>query len=169
MPGGGAKPGERRGGRQKGTPNKRTAERQRVQEYTAEAWKLASSAQEMRAKRKKLGKEIASEFANVFANMAAYHQPIPAGQPIPPNREPNEEKFVMYAELAVWAGAAAAKYESPTYKAITVEAEMVVGAAPPSAPPQPMPVDVTPEPEDRPARQQAAQNFMRRIRGAAAS
>ena len=163
MPGGGAKPGERRGGRQKGTPNKRTAERQRVQEYTAEAWKLASSAQEMRAKRKKLGKEIASEFANVFANMAAYHQPIPAGQPIPPNREPNEEKFVMYAELAVWAGAAAAKYESPTYKAITVEAEMVVGgqAKPPI-------VDITPtkapEPSDAQGRNLAVQAHLRLIK-----
>jgi hypothetical protein len=38
MPGGGSKPGERRGGRQKGTPNKTTAEvRAYAGQYTEEA------------------------------------------------------------------------------------------------------------------------------------
>jgi hypothetical protein len=113
MPGGGAKPGERRGGRQRGTPNKTTIERQRV---TAEI--AARTVADARVAGKKLAKEVLEEFMFLFADMAAYYKPaLPTA---PPNENANEGKFGEYARLTVDAAHKLAPYQSPTFRAIVV-------------------------------------------------
>src|SRR5262249_43413537 len=64
----GAKPGERRGGRLKGSRNKATIERALIAERVANEAKMAG---------KKLAKEVLDQFMVLFAGMAAYYQPKP--------------------------------------------------------------------------------------------
>ena len=107
----GPKPGERRGGRQKGTPNRTTVEQ------IVEAERAAV---ELKRQGKKLGKEILDDFANLFAGMAAYYQPSPKNAPVQ-NPNQSEEKFVDYAKLAVDAAYKAADFQSPRFRAIVVQ------------------------------------------------
>lgn len=81
---------------------------------------------------KKLGVDILEEFAHLFAGMAGYHQPIPPGQPVPPNREPNEEKFLTYAKLAVDTAHKVADFQSPKFRAVMVST--TPGAGDPAIP-----------------------------------
>jgi hypothetical protein len=116
MPKGGSKPGERRGGRQRGTPNKTTMERLlRAERETAVA----------QAEGRKLAKEVLDDFMVLFAGMAAHHQPMPRGQAAPPGRQPDEAKFEKYARLAIATAADLAPYQSPTFKAIAVMAPQI--------------------------------------------
>lgn len=119
----GAKPGQRRGGRAKGTPNKATIEKAIIAEQIVTRATMEG---------RKLAKEVLDEFMTVFAGMAATHQPLPPGTPIPPGRHPDLDKFEKYARLTVETAARLAPYQSPTFKAITV-------IAPPSQPPQQLP------------------------------
>lgn len=110
MPRGGTEPGNRRGGRKKGTPNKTTVERALVAEQV-----LARA--EMRGE--KLAKEVLNEFMKTFAGMAATYQPLPPGVMMAPSgRDPNEPMFEKYARLAVDTAHKLAAYQSPTFKAI---------------------------------------------------
>jgi hypothetical protein len=106
----GAKPGERRGGRLKGSKNKATIEREIIAEQT-----LARA----RMEGKKLGKEILEEFMIVFAGRAAHYQPRPPE--LPPNPNADEAKFLAYARLATDCAKSLAPYQSPTFRAIAVE------------------------------------------------
>src|SRR5690349_21563499 len=96
----GSLPGERRGGRKKGTPNKRTSEmleRRRLEEEAARAPDAISS--DPRKRIKKLGKDVLEEFMAVFAGMAAAYQPAPPSVEARPGQD--EQKFKEYAKLAV--------------------------------------------------------------------
>jgi hypothetical protein len=99
MPKGGSKPGERRGGRQRGTPNKTTMERLlRAERETAVA----------QAEGRKLAKEVLDDFMVLFAGS-----------------QPDEAKFEKYARLAIATAADLAPYQSPTFKAIAVMAPQI--------------------------------------------
>jgi hypothetical protein len=128
MSGGGSKPGERRGGRQPGSKNKATIERERMAQLEAEKAALLAAAEKgksevlaAQASGKKLMKDIGFELAQLFTAMAAYHQPHPTGG----NPNANEEKFLEYAKLAAQTAAQFAGYESPKLSAVMVGAAVV--------------------------------------------
>lgn len=119
----GAAPGERRGGRAKGTPNKATIER---------AVRAEADVIKHEVSGKKLAKDVLEDFMFLFAGMAAAYQPLPPGAAVPAGREPNEGKFEKWATLAVKTAADLAKYQSPTFRAHAVTTTM----------PAPLPKDV---------------------------
>ena len=82
MPRGGSKPGERRGGRQKGTPNRKTVERQLITERMLEHPPAGIESG-------KLGREVLAQYMNTFDELAEQY------------RKADEAKFRQYAELAV--------------------------------------------------------------------
>lgn len=109
----GAKPGERRGGRAKGTKNKAILERDRIAAEIA-----ARTVADARVAGKKLAKDVLEDFMLLFAGMAAHHQPAPPTGA--PNAYANEEKFNEYAQLAVSCAHKLAPYQSPTFQAIMI-------------------------------------------------
>lgn len=112
MAGRGAAKGERRGGRQKGTPNKATIERNLV---------AAQRASDAIKQGKKLAKEVLEEFMFLTAGMAAVYQPLPPGTvEAPAGRAPNRDEFWKCVEMVHAFGKELAKYQSPTFKAIAV-------------------------------------------------
>jgi hypothetical protein len=131
MAGGGAKPGERFGGRVAGTLNMATQEvieRERI-EAQLEAPVTAETAQAAAAVapdmvravvgHRKLAKERLEELLEIFLGAAAYHQPT-----IDPGAAPNEnaswDGFEKWSRLAMDCAALAAKYQSPQFRAIMV-------------------------------------------------
>ena len=139
----GSKPGEHRGGRKKGSPNKKTLEaleRRRVlaeNAEKAEAEKAALVAESAKVAKLKLGKDVLEEFMMLFAGMAAFYQPHPEwrprldtdgkpvldnGRPVLENANPNmsEPQFLRYAVLARDTAKDLAPYQSPTFRAIVV-------------------------------------------------
>lgn len=122
----GAKPGERRGGRARGTPNKLTIKKQR------EAAEIASRAiTDARESGKPLAKEVLDQFMQLFAGMAAHYQPLPDGVSIvPPGRNPNPDLFHRYADLAIDCAHKLAPYQSPTFKAIALQTTAVTPEQP---------------------------------------
>jgi hypothetical protein len=121
MAGRGAAPGERRGGRRKGEPNKATIERALIAEKNLIDAKVNG---------KKLAKEVLEEFMFTFAGMAAYYQPLPDNQPAPIGRKPNEAKFEKWARLACDQAKELAKYQSPTFRAVQVTASQPLPTGP---------------------------------------
>ena len=109
MPRGGSKPGERRGGRKKGSRNLKLVEKDLL------AQRELADAKE---KKRKLGKEVLDDFMHLFAGMAAYYQPAPPGAP--PRPQQNEIKFKEYAALATTVAKDLAQYQSPKYSAVMV-------------------------------------------------
>lgn len=107
----GSAPGERRGGRQPGVPNRRTIERLAAAEARVE---------QARASGQKLGIEVLREFMMAFAGQATIHQPLPRNVPVPDGREPDPELFVKYGKLATDVAAELAQYETPRLRAIIV-------------------------------------------------
>jgi hypothetical protein len=101
MPRGGSKPGERRGGRQKGTPNRKTLERRLITERMLEHPSAGVESG-------KLGRDVLAQYMCTFDELAEQY------------RKTNEPKFRQYAELAVACAKALAPYQSPTYRAIVV-------------------------------------------------
>lgn len=140
----GASPGERRGGRAKGTKNKATIARERaaaaIEAKEARppnpgtAITVREAARQVRSG-SKLAIDVMAEFMMLFRGMAARYQPRydGAGNQI----TGNESKFIEYAKLAVMTGDRLAPYQSPPIKAM----------------PAPSPV---PTPEDQPAPRPAA-------------
>lgn len=110
MPRGGSKPGERRGGRVKGVPNKATMERALI---------AANTLVKSRAADKKLAKEVLDDFMALFAGMAAHYQPTPP-HAMQQNQYGNPAEFEKYARLAVQCAKDLAPYQSPTFRAIVV-------------------------------------------------
>jgi hypothetical protein len=123
----GAKPGERRGGRAKGQPNKASIERAALAErIIAEA--------EGRPGRK-LGRELLEEFALMFGGLATAFQPVgtgPGGAMTPTDLETwaksyKEPLFEKYAKLAAKCANDFADFQSPRLGRLQV-------AAPPPPP-----------------------------------
>lgn len=118
----GAKPGQRRGGRGKGTPNKATIERA----------KLAERVMEQAAGKpgRKLGRELLEEFAVMFSGLAAAFQPQPSapGAPIGEQdmerwaRSYKEPLFEKYAKLAAKCANDFADFQSPRMSRVQVAA-----------------------------------------------
>ena len=77
------------------------------------------------AQGKKLAKNVLSDFMELFAGMAAFYQPVPAGQPVEAGRQPDENKFKEYAALAVDSAKALAPFQSPRFSAMMIGATVV--------------------------------------------
>jgi hypothetical protein len=107
----GSAPGERRGGRQKGTLNKRTVAK--IMEASDQASAALRSG-------KKLAMHVLDDFMQLTAGMAAHYQPAPPGAPANPHA--NEQKFWHAVEHVRDFAKALAPYQSPTFKAIAVVA-----------------------------------------------
>jgi hypothetical protein len=90
---GGSAPGERRGGRRKGVPNKASLKRE------------VEIAVRSRAAGQKLGKEVMAEAMMHFRALAAKYQ---VG-----TEQPDETKFERYLKLAAAIAADLSPYESP--------------------------------------------------------
>lgn len=135
----GARPGERRGGRQKGTPNKKTVEReirrQKIAQFAAASVigeKLASGveqdamkAAEAVADAARLNTDLATDtldtFRTIFINRAAFYQPRPSRETREEtNPNANEQQFEKWARLACDVAKSLAPYQSPTFRAIVV-------------------------------------------------
>jgi hypothetical protein len=102
MPRGGAQPGERRGGRKKGTPNRRTVEARLL------AGRLETSPLGVpEGATAMLGKEVLAKYMIVFDQLAAKH----ADEPV---------LFQRYASAAVECAKLLAPYQSPTYRCIAL-------------------------------------------------
>jgi hypothetical protein len=110
MPRGGSKPGERRGGRKKGTPNKATLEKALVAEHD-----LA----EAKANGRRLGKEVLDHYMHVFAEIADSERSAALSDK-PENSPEHESRFERFARYAVDCAHKLAPYQSPTFKAIVV-------------------------------------------------
>lgn len=108
MPGGGSH--HRRGGRQKGTPNKRTQEA-----LLKQAMEVHQSAKTG----KKLAKDVLDDLMQLTVGMAGVYQPDPPDRP-GLNPYASEEKFWKCVEMARDFATALAKYQSPTFRAIAV-------------------------------------------------
>lgn len=96
MPGGGSKPGERRGGRQRGVPNRTTIER------------AAVIAEDARQKAQKLGLDVAREAMNFLMGLAAKHQAT------------DEKLSAKYAEKGGNFGLRVAEFETPKLQSTTL-------------------------------------------------
>ncbi len=119
MAGRGSVKGERRGGRQKGTPNKANVERALLAKRIMEE-------QQGRPGRK-LAREVLDDFMHLFMGMAAIHQPLPDGVAAGPGQKPDEAKFLTFAGLAVTTAEKLAPYQSSRLKAIMISQETPPG------------------------------------------
>jgi hypothetical protein len=112
----GAKPGERRGGRTAGTPNRATVER---------ALEAEQALAEVK-KGRKLGKDMLWDLAELFLGMTAVYQPNhPRLKDAPPgtpgvNPYADEEKFMTYAIAARDTARALADFQSPRFRAVAI-------------------------------------------------
>lgn len=109
----GAAPGERRGGREKGSKNKSTIEKELL------AAEIASrTAMHAHETGDKLAKDALNEAMKLAGGMAAHYQPAPPQ--MPPNPTANLAEFKYWMErftiIAKWL----APYQSPMLKSIEV-------------------------------------------------
>lgn len=111
-------PGQRLGGREAGTPNKVITQAL----IRAEQQLLRAKAED-----RSLAVDILDEFMHRFARAARARQPRLDEDRKDTNPLGNQEDYEKYARLAVDTAAQLAKYQSPTFRAITV-------APPPPAP-----------------------------------
>ncbi len=127
----GAKPGERRGGRQRGSRNKRTIQRELMKNASREL-------EDERAKGKPLAKEILEKYMLLFHGMAAAYQPLPpdrawvlnpeTGQPmlddkgkkIPVKPFADDAMFWTCSQHAIACAKELAKYQSPQFRSVQV-------------------------------------------------
>ncbi len=110
--------GKRSGGRQRGTMNKTTKERLERERIAKQAQDEVDKA---RWAQTRLGKDVLEDFMKIFAGMAAQYQPLPRGMvAVPEGREPNEEKFLLWAKLACETARDLANFQSPRFKAIQI-------------------------------------------------
>lgn len=94
----------------------------------------------VRANGQKLAVDVLQEFMTLFAGLAAHHQPLPPGMPVPLGRVPDEGKFEKWARLTVETAADLAPFQSPKYAAIrlhTVPNPGMPGATPLAEPVMP--------------------------------
>jgi hypothetical protein len=110
MPRGGSKPGERRGGRQKGTPNKVTAEQALIAERVLAKAKVSG---------RRLGKEVLDYYMHVFAEIADAERAAALTEK-PENAREHEARFERFARYAIDCAHKLAPYQSPTFRAIQI-------------------------------------------------
>src|ERR1700722_19027732 len=118
----GSKPGERRGGRAKGQPNKASIERAAIAE------RIIAEAEGKPGR--KLGRELLEELALVFGGLASAFQPVatgPGGILTPTDLESwaksyKEPLFEKYAKLAAKCADAFADFQSPRLGRLQVAA-----------------------------------------------
>lgn len=135
----GAAPGERRGGRSRGVPNKKdvvkhlvgevldgTDGQKRIKDVVAR--ELAKMAQPPRNSRKAI--DILDTLMQLSMGLVARYQPRPDGG-METNPQADETKFQTYLPIALNSAKELAKYQSPTFKAIALQE---VPAAPAAAP-----------------------------------
>src|SRR5262245_14991047 len=103
----GAAPGERRGGRGPGTPNKDVMEKALIAER---AW------QDIGMSKRKLAKDVIEDFMQVFCKVARLYEPKEGVRP----STKLAAEYERWAKNAVDAAKALAPYQSPTMKAIVV-------------------------------------------------
>jgi hypothetical protein len=140
MAGRGSAPGERRGGRTKGTLDRKSLERHLLQEHMAKALadddrrKLealshlerqarmtAETYSQIRREGKALAKDSLALFLEIFMGRAAHYQPRPRQDDrAEQNPHANEELFEKWARLSVECAKYLAPYQSPTFRAIVV-------------------------------------------------
>lgn len=155
----GSKPGERRGGRQKGARNKATIEREhRALEALKETVKAAPL--------KKLSKDKLAELTDVSLEVVGIYQKAAmkdgaAGHPGGMKHKPAIWTGLMQAiELARRVCDAAADYESPKFRA------MAVAMTPPPPPPSDDQRMIEHVPEDEHDRERVANNaYLRLVKG----
>lgn|SRR5262245_1837536 len=104
----GSRPGERRGGRKRGTRNKRTVEAELL------AKRVLDNAPVGAIQNARLGKETLEKFMILFDALAEHYRTIPQSP------HSDEAKFTKYATAACECAKALAPYQSPTYRAIVV-------------------------------------------------
>ena len=105
----GAAPGERRGGRKKGTPNRKV----NAIDFVADLHGLP------RPTTHKLAKERLRELMEIFIGAAAHFQPsVRPGDAPKPHGDWN--RFMEFGRLGMECAAKLAPYESPTFRAIMV-------------------------------------------------
>ena len=117
----GAVPGERRGGRAKGQPNKATIEKAVVAERIMHEVGMTG---------RKLGKEMIEEFAIMFGGLAAAVQPVgtgPDGQVTKSDIDRwlgtrHETAFERYSKLALKAATELADFQSPRFAPVSASA-----------------------------------------------
>jgi hypothetical protein len=110
----GSRPGERRGGRRKGIPNRTTTEQMEIARL---------SASEATASGRKLGKDVLEELMVRFSELAHKFQPASSTLAVRDwAKSAAEPMFHKYASLAVTAAKDLAKYQSPTFKAVEISA-----------------------------------------------
>lgn len=118
----GSKPGERRGGRAKGVPNKKTREQRELQRIAAE--QARDEVRKSHKPGKKLGKDLIEDYMMAFHGMAAMHQNNIAsalqggGSPA----KADLDGFKEWGSMVVDAARRLAPFQSPTFKAIAVVA-----------------------------------------------
>jgi hypothetical protein len=118
----GAKPGERRGGRKKGVPNKSSQERAAIAE------RIIAEAEGKPGR--KLGRELLEEFTLMFGGLASAFQPVgtgPGGTLTTADFETwaksyKEPLFEKYAKLAAKCADAFADFQSPRLGRVQVAA-----------------------------------------------
>jgi hypothetical protein len=110
MPRGGSKPGERRGGRQKGTPNKRTVQARLFREAKLDG--------------KPLAKEVLEESMFTYLRLA-----VACARPESGAWSAEKQKlFHFYREKCDERARWLAPYQSPQYRSITVQPPRETGA-----------------------------------------
>jgi hypothetical protein len=119
MPGGGSKPGERRGGRRRGRRNKPKIDALAAQLLSRAPDPPSANANPVVVKR---AKDTMAEFAALFAGLATAYQPSTKdenGFPVWRDKE-HRENFFALAHKAMLYSQWAAPYQDPTYRAIAV-------------------------------------------------
>ena len=112
-----AEKGQRFGGRQKGTPNKATVEKQRK---AAEA--IAGELISARAAGRKLAKEHMQDMLPVLVSMVAYYRPAVPG--MPENPHGNAKQFERWLVHFMSLCRSLAPYESATFRAVDLRATL---------------------------------------------
>lgn len=133
MAGKGAAPGERRGGRHAGVPNKATTEaieREHIEvqiaapatvETVATAQQQLLPPEEGGRGHQRLAKDRLAELLDIFLGAAAYYQPTidPTARA---NTNGNWDDFAKWSGMAMQCAGMLAKYQSPQFRAILLPA-----------------------------------------------
>lgn len=127
----GARPGERRGGRAKGTPNRKRTERELIEKSLKSNIKSAEdlerakiAAMAVQAARReggaKLAKDKIEDYMATLEGMAGFYQPRPPGQEA--NKNENFDRFLSCLDLAVYCAVKLAEFQTPKLRAVMVAA-----------------------------------------------
>lgn len=108
----GAKPGERRGGRVKGVPNRKTVERMLVVDLRLEQFKTGEA--------RLLAKEVLDGFMHQFFTAAEHYRPfdVDAGGKFTKRKKGSQQLYLQYADKAIEAATRLAPYQSPRLAAV---------------------------------------------------